>query len=148
MPAVNTPQFNWVKNRLERKPQPVPPIYQPEIAARAIYWASLNYRRELYISFSAALAIVCNKFFPGFLDKHLAKTGFESQQYDGLDDPNRKDNLFETVDGPFGAHGDFDSRARKFSFHFWVKRHWKGLFFACFCAALVILGLVLHFQEY
>lgn len=123
MPAMNTPQFNWVKSRLRHKPQPVPPIFQPEVGAQAVVWSAFHYRREWIVGGSSAMAIIGNKFFPGLGDRYLGKTGYDAQQYNGLDDPNRPNNLFETVSGPFGSHGDFDGRAREFSFQFWFTRY-------------------------
>lgn len=113
MPALNTTQFDWVRSRLARKPQPVPPIYQPEVAARAIYHAAHHPRREMWVGYPTVEAIVGQKFIPGLLDRYLGRTGYDSQQYDGAADPNRPDNIFEPVDDDrdFGAHGDFDSRA-------------------------------------
>jgi short-subunit dehydrogenase len=124
LPAINTPQFNWVKSRLPRKPQPVPPIFQPEVAAEAIFWATFHHRREWFLGGNTLLAIWGNKFFPSLLDRHLAKHGFESQQYNGPDSPQRPNNLFESVSGPFGAHGDFDARSKKWSFQFWLSKKW------------------------
>ena len=95
MPALNTPQFNWVKSRLPRKPQPVPPIYQPEVAAEAIVHAAHHYRREWFVGGSTVVAIQGNKIAPGFGDWYLAKQGYGAQQYDGHADPNRPDNLNE-----------------------------------------------------
>src|ERR671936_56245 len=94
MPALNTPQFNWVKSRLPRKPQPVPPIYQPEVAAEAIYYAAHHRRREVYVGSSTVVAILGNKVASGLGDHYLARTGYESQQYDGAADPNRPNNLW------------------------------------------------------
>lgn len=113
MPALNTPQFDWVRTRLAHKPQPVPPIYQPEVAARAIYHAAHHPRREMWVGYPTFEAIVGQKFIPGLLDRYLGRTGYDSQQYDGAPDPTRRDNIFEPVDDDrdFGAHGDFDSRA-------------------------------------
>jgi NAD(P)-dependent dehydrogenase (short-subunit alcohol dehydrogenase family) len=129
MPALNTPQFNWVKSRLPRKPQPVPPIYQPEVAAEAIYWAAHHRRRELYVGLSTLKAVVGNKIIPGLLDHYLGWTGYEAQQYDGHDDPRRPDNLWEPVPDDFGARGDFDARARDHSLQLWADTHrgWLGL---------------------
>src|SRR5207249_10782530 len=111
MPALNTPQFGWVKSRLPRKSQPVPPIYQPEIAAEAIVYASHYPRREIYVGMTTVGAIVVNKFVPGLLDQYLARFGYDSQQYDGREDRHRPDNLWEPVDKEkdHGAHGHFDS---------------------------------------
>ena len=111
MPALNTPQFGWVKSRLPRKAQPVPPIFQPEVAAEAIYFAAHNPRREFYIGLPTVKAIVADKIAPGLLDRYLARTGYDSQQYDGAEDPNRPDNLWQPVPGDHGAHGAFDARA-------------------------------------
>lgn len=141
MPALNTPQFNWVKNRLPRKPQPVPPIFQPEVAAQAIFWAAFHYRPEWNLGFSTLIAIIGNKMFPSLLDRYLAKYGFESQQYNGLADPDLPDNLFQSVAGKFTAHGDFDKRAINYSIQFWLSknRNWISatigviiLIFLCF----------------
>src|SRR5436189_1674691 len=98
MPALNTPQFNWVKSRLPRKPQPVPPIYQPEVAADAIVHAAHHYRREWYVGGSTVTAIVGNKIAPGFGDWYLARQGYDAQQYDGHVAPDRRDNLYAPVD--------------------------------------------------
>lgn len=141
MPAMNTPQFNWVKSRLPRKPQPVPPIYQPEVAAKAIFWAAFHYRSEWYLGFSTFKAIVGNKLFPNFLDRYLGKHGFDSQQYNGPDSPNRPNNLFKSVDGPFTAHGDFDERSKKTSFQFWVTKNRKWILGAL--AVFIVIVLIL-----
>src|SRR6266536_3358383 len=89
LPALNTPQFGWVKSRLPRKAQPVPPIFQPEVAAEAIFFAAHNPRREFYVGLPSVAEIVGNRFAPGLLDRYLARTGYDSQQYDGAEDPNR-----------------------------------------------------------
>jgi NAD(P)-dependent dehydrogenase (short-subunit alcohol dehydrogenase family) len=123
MPAFNTPQFGWVKSRLPRKAQPVPPIFQPEVAAEAIYFAAHNPRREFYVGMPSVKAIVANKIAPGLLDHYLARTGYDSQQYDGAEDPNRLDNLWQPVPGDHGAHGAFDARARKWSSQLWTSEH-------------------------
>ncbi|HBY98948.1 MAG TPA: short-chain dehydrogenase, partial [Chloroflexi bacterium] len=129
MPALNTPQFDWVKTRLPHKPQPVPPIYQPEVAAEAIYRAAHHDRREWWVGFSTVQALVANKFVPGLLDHYLARTGYKAQQYDGPVDPNRQNNLWEPVPGDFGAHGDFDGRAHAQSLQLWADMHrgWLAL---------------------
>jgi NAD(P)-dependent dehydrogenase (short-subunit alcohol dehydrogenase family) len=129
LPALNTPQFGWVKSRLPRKAQPVPPIFQPEVAAEAIYFAAHNPRREFYVGAPSVAVIVANKFVPGLLDRYLARTGYDSQQYDGPEDPNRSNNLWEPVPGDHGAHGDFDARARNWSQQLWTSEHrtWLAL---------------------
>ena len=124
MPALNTPQFGWVKSRLPRKAQPVPPIYQPEVAARAIYYAAHHpERREYYPAWSSVKAIFGNKLVPSLADRYLARTGYESQQYDGAEDPNRPFNLWKPVRGDHGAHGDFDDRAHAQSLELWLETH-------------------------
>jgi short-subunit dehydrogenase len=137
MPALNTPQFGWVKSRLPRKAQPVPPIYQPEVAARAIYYAAYHpQRREYYPAWSSVKAIFGNKLAPSFADRYLARTGYESQQHDGREDPNRPNNLWEPVAGDHGAHGQFDRRASSHSSELWLETHVYLL-----AAALGVAGL-------
>jgi NAD(P)-dependent dehydrogenase (short-subunit alcohol dehydrogenase family) len=140
LPALNTPQFGWVKSRLPRKAQPVPPIFQPEVAADAIHFAAHNPRREFYIGLSSLKAIMANKIAPGLLDHYLARTGYDSQQYDGAEDPNRADNLWQPVPGDHGAHGAFDARAGSWSPQLWTSEHRTGLVIAV--AALAISGLI------
>jgi short-subunit dehydrogenase len=130
MPALNTPQFGWVKSRLPHKAQPVPPIYQPEVAARAIYYAAHHpKRREYYAGWSTVEAIFGNKIAPSFADRYLARTGYESQQHDGPEDPNRPNNLWKPVAGDHGAHGSFDNRAQTRSLELWAEMHadWLAL---------------------
>jgi short-subunit dehydrogenase len=123
MPALNTPQFDWCKSRLPRKAQPVPPIYQPEVAARAVVYASKNSRREIYVGLSTVIAIVGNKLFPRLGDLYLGKTGIEGQQTKEPADPNAPNNLYEPVSGDPGAHGRFDKRAHGFSPQLWTDMH-------------------------
>lgn len=124
MPALNTPQFGWVKSRLARKAQPVPPIFQPEVAARAIYYAAHHpARREYYVGGSTVKAIFGNKLAPSLADHYLARTGYDSQQYDGAEDPNRPNNLYEPVPGDHGAHGNFDDHTHSHSLELWAETH-------------------------
>ena len=124
MPALNTPQFGWVRSRLPRKAQPVPPIYQPEVAARLILRAAHSpERREWYASWSVIKAIFGNKLAPSYADHYLAKNGYESQQYDGGKDPDQPDNLYEPVPGDHGAHGSFNARAKSWSAEAWAEEH-------------------------
>ena len=136
MPALNTPQFGWVKSRLPNQAQPVPPIFEPEVAAEAIVWAAHHPRREVIVGGSSLQAIVVNKFLPSFAGWYLAKTGYRSQQTDQARDPNQPDNLWEPVPGDQGAHGAFDARARRSSVQFWIARHRSAL-------AAALSGLVL-----
>lgn len=115
LPALNTPQFDWVKSRLPNKPQPVPPIFQPEVAAEAIYFAAHQRRRSLWVGGPTMKAIIADKIAPGLLDHYLAENGYSSQQAEETADPDRPNNLWQPVDaegrGDFGAHGRFDERA-------------------------------------
>lgn len=136
MPALNTPQFGWTKSRLPRKAQPVPPIFQPEVAAEAIYFAAHARRRELLVGMPTVEAIVGNKIAPGLLDRYLGKTGYDGQQTDELENPDRPNNLFEPVPGDHGAHGRFDDRSSSQCAHLWATRN-RGLL----ALAAVALGL-------
>jgi NAD(P)-dependent dehydrogenase (short-subunit alcohol dehydrogenase family) len=129
LPAMNTPQFEWVKSRMPREAQPVPPIFQPEVAARAIYWAAHHRRRELEVGWPTAAGIIGNKFIAGLLDHYLGRTGFDAQQTDEPRVP-RPYNLWEPVAGDHGAHGRFDRRARAHSLQSWLDRHRAGLVLA------------------
>ncbi|HXG67375.1 MAG TPA: SDR family oxidoreductase [Blastocatellia bacterium] len=126
LPALNTPQFDWVKSRLPNKAQPVPPIFQPEVAARAIYYAAHHERREMYVGLPTVKAIVGNKLVPGLADRYLAHNGYESQQTDEPENPDRPDNLWQPVGGDHGAHGRFDDRAADYSLQSWANMH-RGL---------------------
>ncbi len=126
LPAVNTPQFDWVLSRLPRRAQPVPPIYQPEVAAKAIVYAADHpHRREYWVGASTALTLLANAVAPGILDRYLARTGFKSQQTDQPHDPDQPENLWQPVDErtDFGAHGDFDDRAHDRSAQVWASQH-------------------------
>ena len=140
LPALNTPQFGWVKSRLPRKAQPVPPIFQPEVAAEAICFAAHNPRREFYVGAPSVAVITTNHFIPGLLDHYLARSGYDSQQYDGAEDPNRPENLWQPVSGDHGARGVFDARARNWSPQLWTSEHRTGVAIAVL--ALAIAGLV------
>jgi NAD(P)-dependent dehydrogenase (short-subunit alcohol dehydrogenase family) len=145
LPALNTPQFSWVKSRLPRKAQPVPPIFQPEVAAEAIYFAAHNPRREFYVGALSVVAIMANKFVPGLLDHYLARSGYDSQQHDGAEDPNRADNLWQPVPGDHGAHGAFDAHARSWSPQLWASEHRALLALAAL--ALGICGFLALFKN-
>lgn len=123
LPAVNTPQFDVVRSQLPRHPQPVPPIFQPEVIAEATLYAAEHPTRELWIGGSAVKAILGQKAIPGLLDRYLAKTGWDSQQTDQEIAPGRPDNLYEPIGKDWGAHGDFDQRAKRFSLELWARMH-------------------------
>lgn len=130
MPALNTPQFGWVKSRLKHKAQPVPPIFEPEVGARAIYWAAHHSRREVYVGAPTVVAIVGNKFAPGMLDHYLGRTGYDSQQTSEPEDPNRPNNLWQPIPGDHGAHGTFSASAHDHSYESWADLNRKWLLLA------------------
>lgn len=138
MPAVNTPQFDWVKSRLPNKPQPVPPIFQPEVAAEAVVWAADHAPRELLVGRSTWKAVLGEMFAPKYIDRYLADTGYSAQQTDEPEDPDRPGNLWEPVSGDHGAHGRFDHRAQEGSPVLWLMQHSKQV--AVGLGALAIAG--------
>jgi hypothetical protein len=122
--GFNTTQFTWGRTKLPKQTQPVPPFFQPEIAADAIHFCAHNRRRELYVGLPTVLNIVGEKFAPWFLDWYLAKTAVGSQQTSQpLDDGPGHDNLFDPVDEDRGAHGPFDDRAHAHSFQTSLAKH-------------------------
>ena len=144
MPALNTPQFDWCRSKLPNKAQPVPPIFQPEIAAKAVVFASRNKRHEIYVGLPTVVAIVGNKLFPRLGDWYLGKTGVKGQQTNEKANENKPDNLFEPVGGDPGSHGRFDDRACDFSPQLWTDMHrqWiAGGLLAALVAAVVGLFL-------
>jgi NAD(P)-dependent dehydrogenase (short-subunit alcohol dehydrogenase family) len=141
LPAMNTPQFGWVRSRLPNAAQPVPPIYQPEVAARAIYWAAHHRRREVLVGWPTVKAILGNKVIPGLLDRYLGRTGFDAQQTDRPRDPGRADNLWSPVAGDHGAHGTFDERARERSLQAWATLHRGALAGALVAAGALTVAL-------
>ena len=138
LPAVNTPQFRWIRNHMPRKAQPFGTIFEPEVAARAIVWASEHPRRELNVGGGTTQAIVANAFAPGALDHYLARVGFDNQQGNEPEDPSRPDNLFAPVPGDAGAHGVFTDQARANSPQLWTNTH-RGL---VGLAALIVGGVI------
>jgi NAD(P)-dependent dehydrogenase (short-subunit alcohol dehydrogenase family) len=138
LPALNTPQFHWVKTDLPRHPKPVPPIYQPEVAARAIVWAAEHPRRQVLVGSSTVLTVWANRFFPGVLDRYLARTGIDSQQAPWPVEADRRDNLHEPVPGEHTAHGEFDEDARARSAQLWITTHRKLIL----GGAALVLGAV------
>jgi short-subunit dehydrogenase len=129
MPALNTPQFDWCRTRLARKPQPVPPIFEPEVAARAIVWASRHRRREVFVGSSTVAAIWGNRVAAPLLDRYLARMAYDAQLADEPLEPDRPDNLWHTVPGDRGAHGRFGDRASKTSRELWLTTH-RGMLLA------------------
>jgi len=123
LPALNTPQFRWVKSFLPREARPVPPIYQPEVAADAIAWIIDHPRREMWVGSSTVAAIVANRLAPGVLDRYLGWSGFRAQLTDEPRDPDRPFNLYEPVTGDPGARGVFDQVAHPRSLQLWASKH-------------------------
>jgi NAD(P)-dependent dehydrogenase (short-subunit alcohol dehydrogenase family) len=139
LPALNTPQFDWVRSRLPRRAQPVPPIFQPELAARAIHHAALHPRREFWVGGSTVLAMLGDKLAPNFADRYLAATGLDGQQTDEPEPPDRPDNLHAPVEGRHATHGRFDDEAAESSFQWWLSVNRR----AVGAAAVGAVGLAL-----
>lgn len=144
LPALNTPQFNWCKSNLKVKPQPVPPIYQPQVAADAVYFASFNKRREYFVGYNTAIIILGNKLMPWLGDLYLAKTGFKSQMTDEKIRADRPDNLFQHVEGDYAAHGDFNDQAKSKSLQFQISKYRNTILYAL-TAILFLLLLIAIF---
>jgi NAD(P)-dependent dehydrogenase (short-subunit alcohol dehydrogenase family) len=147
MPAVNTPQFSWVRSRLPRHPQPVPPIYQPEVAARAIAYAADHPGRKTYwVGGTTAATLIANRVAPALLDRYLARTGYDSQQTDALPAEGRPDNLFAPADGlgghDYGAAGEFDARSHNRSLQMWLSQHAQHVAAAAAAGAMIAGGAV------
>ncbi|MEC5404474.1 SDR family oxidoreductase [Paraburkholderia sp. MPAMCS5] len=137
LPALNTPQFDWSLNKMGRKAKPVAPIFEPEVAARAIYFAATHKRRQIWVGFPTVKAILANRVAPGLLDKYLAKAGYEGQLTDEPLDPNAPSNLFDPVPGDYGAHGRFGSESKDASGEMFAVRHHR---FLCALAGIGIAG--------
>ena len=136
--AINTPQFDWTRNRLPQRPQPVPPIFQPEVAADAILWAANQRRREVLVGWPTLKAILGNSIAPGYVDRYLARNGYDDQQSGEPSLPNRPDNLFAPVRGDFGAHGRFDDRSRSSSALLRLSKHRRAIAAAAAIGAGVV----------
>ncbi|MCY0386677.1 SDR family oxidoreductase [Robbsia sp. Bb-Pol-6] len=137
LPAVNTPQFDWAKNKMGVKAKPVAPIFEPEVAARAIFFGATHKRREVWLGFPTVKAILANRIAPGLIDKYLASSGYSGQLTDEPLAADAPSNLFEAVPGHYGAHGRFDSESREHSWEMFTDRH-RGFFWAF--AALSLAG--------
>jgi len=123
MPAMNTPQFDWVKSRLPRAAEPVPPVFQPEVCADAvIYAATHDVGRELLVAWPTVKAVFAEKFVPGYIDRRLGREGYDSQQTEQPADADRPDNLWAPVPGDWGAHGRFEGIAKSASLEWRVRR--------------------------
>jgi NAD(P)-dependent dehydrogenase (short-subunit alcohol dehydrogenase family) len=142
LPALNTPQFEIALSRLPSRAQPVPPIYQPEVAARAVVWAATHRRRELKVGAATVATMLANAVAPGLLDRYLGRTGYQSQQTGEPAVPDRPDNLWRPLPGDRGAHGGFDHRAHGHSPQLWLSTHRVALAAVGITgAAAAVLGL-------
>jgi NAD(P)-dependent dehydrogenase (short-subunit alcohol dehydrogenase family) len=138
LPALNTTQFTWGRTKLPKQTKPVPPIYQPEIAADAIHHAAHHRRRQIYVGIPVVANIVGERIAPWLLDRFLARTGYASQMTDHDLDPTAHDNLYDAVDEDRGAHGPFDEEAHRLSTQYQVAKHRAAVLTALGAAALVV----------
>jgi NADP-dependent 3-hydroxy acid dehydrogenase YdfG len=143
LPAINTPQFGWMRNRLPRKAQPVPPIFQPEVAAEAVYYAAHHPRREMMVGWSTMKAVLGEKVIPGLLDHYLASKAYEGQQTSQKRNPRRRDNLWEPIHEDRGARGEFDQVATDRSPALWIAKRRDSFLIggAAIALATVWLGI-------
>jgi hypothetical protein len=144
LPGLNTPQFTWGRTKLPKQTQPVPPIYQPEIAADAIHHAAHHRRRQIYVGWPTVVNILGERVAPWLLDHYLAKTGYSGQMTDQPLDTKDHDNLFSPVDEDRGAHGPFDSRAHSFSPQYELSKNREKLLVAA-AAALAGAGALIAY---
>ena len=142
LPAINTPQFDWARNRMGRKAQPVPPIFQPEVPARAIYFGAFHPRRQIWVGWPTVKAILANRIAPGLIDRYLARSGYSGQLTDIPADPDAPGNLFEPVAGAFGAHGRFDAQARPKTWEMFTSRHRNAAWAAALGGAILGVHLL------
>ncbi|HET6439553.1 MAG TPA: SDR family oxidoreductase [Anaeromyxobacter sp.] len=140
LPAVNTPQFDVVRSRLPNRPQPVPPIFQPEVVARAVLYVADHPVRELWLGLSAVRAILGQMLIPGLLDRYLGRTGYTSQQTSEREPPGRADDVDRALRGDRGSHGDFDTRSQGRSAELWLRMHRRWIAGAAAAAAAGVLG--------
>jgi NAD(P)-dependent dehydrogenase (short-subunit alcohol dehydrogenase family) len=143
--AFNTPQFEWGRTCMDKRPQPVPPIFQPEVAAKAILWASQHRRRELWVGFPTVKAIIATRIVPGFADRLLASQAYSGQQTDEPLPKDRQDNLYTAVSGDHGVHGRFDDRAKSSNWQLWLTTH-RGSMSGAAIALLIGAGLAFSYM--
>jgi NAD(P)-dependent dehydrogenase (short-subunit alcohol dehydrogenase family) len=141
LPAVNTPQFDWALNKMGKRAMPVPPIFQPEVPARAIFFAAFHPRRQTWIGWPTVKAIMANRIAPGLIDRYLASAGYSGQLTDQPEPADAPNNLFEPVPGDYGAHGRFDAQARSRSWEVFTSRHRDAFW------ATVAIGAVLGIHQ-
>jgi short-subunit dehydrogenase len=141
LPAVNTPQFDWALNKMGRKAKPVAPIFEPEVPARAIFFAATHHRRDVWVGWPTVKAILANRIAPGLIDRYLAKAGYSGQLTDQPVAPHAPANLFEPVPGNYSAHGRFDDQSREASSEMFTDRHKTAVVAAM---AVLAIGLAMH----
>ena len=142
LPGMNTPQFDWMRNKMPHKPKPMGTIYQPEVSARAVYYSAYHDIREFDVTKSSLMVIIGNKLFPGLADMYLAKTGYKGQLTSEKAE-ERPDNLFEPVEGDYGAHGRFDAKAKSESKEVWLGMHREIPIAAAVLAGITAAALLL-----
>jgi short-subunit dehydrogenase len=140
LPAVNTPQFDWALNKMKKKAQPIAPIFEPEVAARAILFAATHRRREIWLGYSTVQAILGNRIAPGLLDRILASKGYSGQLSHTPLPADAPSNLFEPVPGHATAHGRFDDKAKTTSWEFFTDRHRDAFMLGFACAGALLVG--------
>jgi short-subunit dehydrogenase len=139
LPAMNTPQFDWALNKMGKRAKPVAPIFQPEVAARAIFFAAMHRRREVWVGFPTVQAILANRIAPGLIDKYLASAGYSGQLSDEPLGENAPANLYEPVPGNYGAHGRFDDRSKGRSWEMFTDRHRTAFWAAAAIGAIAVV---------
>jgi NAD(P)-dependent dehydrogenase (short-subunit alcohol dehydrogenase family) len=140
LPGLNTPQFDHCRSRMPKKAQPVPPIYQPEVAAEGVFWAAHHRRHEVWVGATTVGTIVANRMVPGLLDRYLARTNYRAQQSEEPEDRGRPDNLWGPVPGDPGAHGRFDRKAHPRSLQLWAATHRRAVGLAAAATAVAFVG--------
>jgi hypothetical protein len=149
LPAVNTPQFNWALNKTGSCARPVPPVFEPEVPARAIVFAAFHPRREIWVGFPTVKAILANRIAPGLADRYLAAYGYSSQMTPQPTEPDQPNNLYEPVKGDYGPRGRFGAEARDGSYEMFTDRH-KMLAYATLAVSTAagLVGLHLLAKKY
>ncbi|MBK8907119.1 MAG: SDR family oxidoreductase [Rhodospirillales bacterium] len=142
MPGLNTPQFSWARNKFRRRQQPVPPIFQPEVAGRAVAFAADHPRREYWVGLSSVQAIMGQRVWPGLLDRMMSSKAWDGQFLDKEIAPDRPDNLFNPVEGLHATHGQFDDRAKPRSPQFWLERYRLMEVGAALLLSVLVAGIV------
>ncbi|SCZ56208.1 SDR family oxidoreductase [Thiohalomonas denitrificans] len=141
--AFNTPQFQWSRTHIDRHPQPLPPIFQPELAARGIVFAAYHQRRELWVGGPTLKTIIGSRLLSGYLDRYLADKAYSGQMTDWPLDEERPDNLFHPARGDFGRYGPFDESAKERSLQFWMVTHRSTTWTLAFVVALIVVTVLL-----